>query len=127
MEIILTRQEVISAYINAQTDRKILNGFVWQVEIDGVMTDIPIYLSSENQFNYKAAYDLAFQTEGASLPFTLKFGSTDTPQYYQFTTLTAFQSFYLACIGYINTTLQDGWAIKDSVDYTAYQSALDKI
>ena len=27
-----------------------------------------IWLSSENQFNYKVAYDLALQTNGANLP-----------------------------------------------------------
>ena len=33
-----------------------------------------IWLSSENQFNYKVAYDLALQTNGANLPIIFKFG-----------------------------------------------------
>ena len=37
--------------INALTDEKILNGFSWNGK--------NVYLSSENQFNFKAAYDLA--------------------------------------------------------------------
>ena len=40
----------IIADINAQTDEKILSGFVWN--------EMPVWLSSENQFNFKAAYVL---------------------------------------------------------------------
>lgn len=49
-------KEAILADINTQTDEKILTGFVWN--------DKPVWLSSENQFNFKAAYDLAIQTQG---------------------------------------------------------------
>lgn len=44
-------KEAVINDINAQTDEKILSGFVWN--------DKPVWLSSENQFNFKAAYDLA--------------------------------------------------------------------
>ena len=40
---------------------------------------MPVWLSSENQFNYKAAYDLAVQTGGATLPVTFKFGTDEVP------------------------------------------------
>jgi hypothetical protein len=40
---------------------------------------MPVWLSTENQFNYKAAFDLATQTGGKSLPVTFKFGSTNNP------------------------------------------------
>ena len=47
---------------------------------------IPVWLSQENQFNYKSAYDLAVQTDGTSLPVRFKFGTDDEPVYYEFNT-----------------------------------------
>lgn len=44
-------QEFILSEINKRTDELILSGFIWK--------DMSVWLSSENQFNYKAAYDLA--------------------------------------------------------------------
>jgi hypothetical protein len=44
-------QEVIKAWFNKEIDNKIIGGFEWK--------EMPIWLSSENQFNYKTAYDLA--------------------------------------------------------------------
>ena len=110
-------KKMILDQINTETDIKILNGFSWTSPDDTV---IPVYLSSENQFNYKAAYDLAYQTNGASLPFTLKFGESDAPQYYEFNTLETFNNFYVASINFINTTLQEGWEKKDSIDWDKY-------
>ena len=37
--------------VNKNVDEKILSGYVWK--------DMPVWLSSENQFNYKSVYDLA--------------------------------------------------------------------
>ena len=72
-------KNIILDWYNKEIDNKILSGFVWN--------DMPVWLSSENQFNYKAAYDLAVQTNGASLPVTFKFGTTDNPIYHTFTTV----------------------------------------
>jgi hypothetical protein len=55
---------------------------------------MPVWLSSENQFNYKAAYDLAVQTGGATLPVTFKFGTDEVPQYREFVTLEELTDFY---------------------------------
>ena len=74
-----TIKSVITGWYNDQTDREILSGFVYE--------DMPVWLSSENQFNYKAAYDLAVQTGGATLPVTFKFGTDEVPQYREFVTL----------------------------------------
>ena len=71
-----TIKSVITGWYNDQTDREILSGFVYE--------DMPVWLSSENQFNYKAAYDLAVQTGGAMLPVTFKFGTDEEPQYRTF-------------------------------------------
>ena len=111
-------KSMILDYFNDETDRKILTGFIW-TPASGV--PINVYLSAENQFDYKAAYDLAFQTNGATLPFTLKFGEVDAPQYYDFTTLEDFSDFIHKCFSFINQTVHDGWDKKDSIDWTKYE------
>ena len=100
-------------YFNKKIDQKILSGFVWN--------DMPVWLSSENQFNYKAAYDLAIQTQGATLPVTFKFGTASEPVYYTFTDIVEFSEFYTQAIAYVNTVLAEGWAKKDAIDWSAYE------
>lgn len=103
---------------NAKTDQKILSGFVWN--------GMSVWLSSENQFNYKAAYDLAVQSEGKSLPVIFKFGTTDNPIYHTFETLEDITDFYSSAITYINNTLADGWKKKDSLDWSEYETLLNE-
>lgn len=110
-------KDMIISYYDAKTKKKILTGFVWEGR-NG--EEVAPYLSSENQFNYKAGYDLAYQTNGSSLPFRLKYGDTDAPLYYDFNTIEEFSDFYSKCIEHINTCLQDGWDAKDSIDWTRY-------
>ena len=104
----------VNKFINAETDWKIKSGFTWN--------DYKVWLSSENQFNYKAAYDLAVQTNGASLPVTFKFGDNDNPVYHEFTTLEELTDFYTKVLQYINTTLKEGWDKKDSIDWSKYST-----
>ena len=103
--------------INKRVDEAILSGFKWK--------DMPVWLSSENQFNYKAAYDLAFQTNGASLPTVFKFGTTEEPVYYKFDTLEELTDFYTKALTYINEQLAIGWAKKDAIDWSEYEKALN--
>ena len=110
-------KNIILGWYNKEIDNKILSGFVWN--------EMPIWLSSENQFNYKAAYDLAVQTNGASLPVTFKFGTANNPVYHTFTTVEELADFYTKAIEYVNKTLADGWAKKDSIDWTPYENALN--
>ena len=102
--------------INKEVDEKILSGFVWK--------DMPVWLSTENQFNYKAAYDLAVMSQGKSLPVTFKFGTTESPVYYTFESLEDISDFYLSAMAYINSTLAEGWKLKDSIDWSVYEEAL---
>lgn len=108
-------KEAILSDINAQTDEKILSGFVWN--------DKPVWLSSENQFNFKAAYDLAVQTEGQSLPVKFKLGENEEgePVYHTFEDMTEFTDFYTKAIAYINQCLNEGWARKDVIDWNDYK------
>lgn len=113
-----TLQEVkdtILSWYNIKIDTNILTGFVWN--------DIPVWLSMENQFNYKAAYDLAIQTNGQSLP-TFKFGTTETPVYHKFETLEELKDFYISAMSYVTGTLANGWQEKDKIDWTVYENLL---
>lgn len=106
---------VLNGY-NQIVDEKILSGFVWK--------DMSVWLSSENQFNYKAAYDLAVMSQGKTLPSVFKFGRTDNPVYYSFGTLEDISDFYISAMAYINTCLTEGWKQKDSIDWSVYEQAL---
>lgn len=110
---------LVNGYYNDETNRKIYDGFKW----DGKT----VYLTQENQFNYKALYDIALQTNGATLPVKLKLGSDETPDYVEFTTLEDFQQFYFACVQWINQCVNDGWAKKDGIDYSVFEAALENV
>ena len=61
--------KLITDEINARTNRKIIEGLTWN--------GIPVWLSTENQLNFKSAYDMAVQAAGASLPVEFKLGEQD--------------------------------------------------
>ena len=97
---------------NRETDKDILSGFTYE--------NVPVWLSSENQFNYKAAYDLAVQTAGATLPVVFKFGTDTEPIYREFATLEDLTDFYTKAMQHIQNTLADGWKKKDVFDLSLY-------
>lgn len=107
------RQTVIGWY-NKQTDEAILSGF----EYEGCM----VWLSSENQFNYKAAYDLAVQTQGETLPVTFKLGADDQPVYKVFDNLSELTAFYTQAMQHIQRMLAEGWSKKDALDLSLYDT-----
>ena len=109
-------KECILAWFNHNIDQDIYSGFTWN--------GMNIWLSTENQFNYKAAYDLAVQTNGANLPITFKFGTTEEPNYHTFTTIDELQDFYVKAMAHVNTKLNEGWAKKDSFDWSEYEAEL---
>ena len=106
------RQTIVGWY-NQQTEEAILSGF----DYEGNM----VWLSSENQFNYKAAYDLAVQTGGATLPVTFKLGSDEQPVYKVFNSLDELTAFYTAAMHHIQNALEEGWSRKDALDLSLYE------
>lgn len=104
---------LIISHYNRLCDEEILGGFRFE--------SVPVWLSAENQFNYKAAFDLAVQTAGKNLPLTFKFGTNTTPVYRKFETLDDLQGFFLKAIAYINETLLKYWKLKDSVNWKEYE------
>lgn len=111
-----TAEEVrstVMAWYNERTDEAILSGFCYK--------EMPVWLSQENQFNYKSAFDLAVQTEGKNLPVTFKFGTDMAPVYHTFETLEDLTDFYMKAMVHIQTVLSDGWKKKDSFNPEEYQ------
>ena len=108
-------KDFILTEINKRTDELILSGFVWK--------GVPVWLSMENQLNYKTAYDLAVQTNGQVLP-TFKFGTTESPVYYKFESLEDLKDFYISAMSYVTDTLATGWQEKDKIDWTVYEDLL---
>lgn len=107
-------RDTIVSGINQQTDQAILSGFTYKGHM--------VWLSSENQFNYKVAYDLAIQTDGLSLPVTFKLGTDDEPCYYEFTTVANITDFYTKAIEHIQKTIEHGWLAKDSINLSLYRT-----
>lgn len=107
-------RQTIIGYYNQQTDEAILSGF----EYEGNM----VWLSSENQFNYKAAHDLAVQTGGATLPVTFKLGTDEHPVYRKFNNLGELTEFYRQAMLYIQGALAVGWEKKDALDLSLYET-----
>lgn len=104
----------VETLINGETEKKILSGFEWR--------GIKVWLSLENQINFKAAYDLAVQTDGDTLPKKLKLGEDDEgrPMYHLFESVSEFTEFYKSAVEYIEKTIQEGWEQKDGVNYGEY-------
>ena len=119
-------KDAIIADINARTDEKIVGGLVWTPQAGG--DPIPVWLSTENQFNFKSAYDLAVQKQGATLPVTFKMGEDEdgNPVYHTFETMEDADDFYLNAVAYINACLAAGWSEKDSIDWTPYEEYFPK-
>jgi hypothetical protein len=119
-------KEAVTSDINAQTDEKILHGMIWTPASGG--DAIPVWLSTENQFNFKSAYDLAVQTNGATLPVTFKMGEDEegNPIYHTFETMEDANDFYLKAVAHINQCLNEGWQRKDSIDWNDYKAFFPK-
>lgn len=106
-------KETVINWYNNQTDRAILSGFSYEGNT--------VWLSTENQFNYKAAYDLARQSNGATLPVKFKFGSDEKPVYRVFENIEDLTDFYTKAMRYILETLDASWKKKDAFDLEQYQ------
>ena len=99
--------KLITDEINARTNRKIIEGLTWN--------GIPVWLSTENQLNFKAAYDLAVQAGGQNLPVTFKLGEDADGKavYHTFATTEELSEFYLASVEHIHQCLEHGWQLKE--------------
>lgn len=99
--------------INNEVKRLIIETMTW----DGKQ----VWLSIENQQNYKSASDVAKETDGENLPVKFKFGGEDEPEYITFETIESLKEFWLACCGHIRECLSYGWNLKDSINWDDYK------
>ena len=104
----------ISDLVNTETDAKILTGFTWNSK--------PVYLSTENQQNFKAAYDFARDTNGATLPVKFKLceDKDANPVYHTFTKFEPLADFVTKATAFVIETLNEGWKKKD-IDYSIFE------
>lgn len=102
-------KQAILADINERVKSAIVSGFVWE--------GLPVWLSEENQLNF---------TQGV-VPVTFKIGEQEdgTPIYHDFDTAEDLKAFNDACIAWKQQCLTNGYAEKDSVDWTPYQQAFE--
>lgn len=105
-------RSVITTWYSSRTADTILRGFAYNGS--------PVWLSAENQYNYKAAHDLAVQTRGENLPVTFKFGSDEQPEYHTFHRLEELNTFYRQMVEFIQNTLEEGWRQKDRFKVEQY-------
>ena len=105
-------KQIVIDYYNKQIGNEIISGLVWK--------GMKIWLSTENQFNYKATYDLTIQTKGENLPIVFKFGDEENVVYYEFTNVDELTDFYMSSIKHIQNTLEKGWKEKDKIDWEMF-------
>ena len=109
-------KSLITSWYDEQITARIVEGFMYE--------GLSVWLSNENQLNYKVAYDMAVQSDGANLPVTFKFYDNDGAEYRTFNTLAEITDFYTAMVSYIQQNLIDGWQEKDRIDWSPYEAAL---
>ena len=113
-------KDAIIADIDAQTDEKILDGY--EFTPDGADTSIIVWLSKESQTNFSEAHRLQI------VPVKFKLNETEDKQpiYHTFETFEELNRFYVGGVAYINQCLNEGWARKDSIDWTPYEEYFPK-
>lgn len=92
--------EAAETLINQQTDTAILTGFKHQ--------GYSFILSTENQFNFKADYDVR---DLLTYPYRVKHATG----YLYLQSADEYQAFYLAGISYIRSQIEAGWNAKDAL------------
>ena len=113
-------KDAIIADIDAQTDEKILDGY--EFTPDGADTSIIVWLSKESQTNFSEAHRLQI----VPVKFKLNETADKQPIYHTFETFEELNRFYVGGVAYINQCLNEGWARKDSIDWTPYEEYFPK-
>jgi hypothetical protein len=107
--------------IDARTDAKILSGYQWTVlhGADAGKT-VNVWLSAENQNNYKAKHDVALAyPQLVTFPMRYKISEDEQKRaiYEEFQDINELATFYLGGIAYIERCIDEGWEEKDKVEF----------
>lgn len=119
-------KKTITGWYDRQTDAAILSGYEWTVRhgpYEG--QTVKVWLSQENQNNYKAKHDAALMyPQLVTFPMTYKISEDDNSNaiYETFQNIDELAEFYLGGIAYIEQTVAIGWQKKDAVDLKLYET-----
>lgn len=102
-------QDLIYDYYNKKTEDKIINSFEWNNK--------DFYLSKENQINYQMYHNAILS---GSMRFPLRVKLKDNT-YMEFNTNGLYEDFYTNILRHINKCLQEGWDLKDNINWEEYE------
>lgn len=102
---------LIIEYYNERCREEILRGLTFE--------DNLVWLSQENQLNYRASWDFAKDVQ-EYIPIKVKLGTDEEPVYRVFETKEDFEIFISAVHYHIQGTIQKYWDLKDSVNWDEY-------
>ena len=82
-----------------------------------------VWLSADYQRDFADAQQSAKITDGDILPLKLKLGkdAEGNSVYHTFTKQTELNDFYLAMVAHIQKCREDGWILKDSINWDDYK------
>lgn len=124
-----TKEEIkdtITDWYDQQTDAAILSGYKWTVRHGASEGQtVKVWLSQENQSNYKAKHDAArMYPQFVTFPMTYKISEDEEKNaiYETFQDIDELAEFYLGGVAYIEQTVAKGWRKKDAIDLSLYEA-----
>lgn len=94
-----------NGYYDALTRERIESGWSWEGHA--------VWLSVENQHNHTAALSVALATGGMNLPYRVKVGSEDSPEFVDIKSTGELSAFVQAMQGWIAACVEEGWKLKN--------------
>ena len=126
---LFAKMKIVQLLVTDIQKRK-TNGYEWTIlHGNDAGKTVKVWLSAENQNNFKAFHDAVKEYPGIdAFPVTYKLAEDENgnPIYETFENMGALSQFYLGIVSYIKQTISEGWARKDSIDWSAYEQALNE-